>query len=84
MKDLMKHVAAMVLVGLMAYVETGAQSTAGTEKELLRLQNEWAAARVKGDVAFLETLYGKEFRITNTSGSVVERDADIACSVRDQ
>jgi ketosteroid isomerase-like protein len=44
---------------------------------LIKLQNEWATARIKGDVAFLERLYAKEFRITAMDGSVVDRARDI-------
>jgi len=62
----------------MVLVSSCAQSLGETEKELTRLQNGWATARIKGDVAFLENLYAKEFRITAINGSVVERDADIA------
>ncbi|MBC7923314.1 MAG: nuclear transport factor 2 family protein [Ferruginibacter sp.] len=75
---LTKHFAAAVFWGCMMAVPGWAQSPGGTEKELIRLQNEWATARIKGDVAFLENLYAKEFRITAMNGSVVERDADIA------
>lgn len=73
-----KYVAAIGLLGLMVLVPSCAQSLGETEKELIRLQNEWATARIKGDVAFLENLYAKEFRITAMNGAVVERDADIA------
>lgn len=74
----MKHVAAIGFLGLMILVPIWTQSLGETEKELIRLQNQWGTARIKGDVAFLENLYAKEFRITAMDGSVVERDADIA------
>lgn len=50
---------------------------AKTEKELLKIQDEWAAARVNRDVPYLEKLYAKEFRITNIGGSSVTRQQDI-------
>jgi uncharacterized protein (TIGR02246 family) len=48
------------------------------EQELIELQHRWAAARVKGDTAFLERLYAKEFRIVTIDGSFSDCDADIA------
>jgi uncharacterized protein (TIGR02246 family) len=64
--------------GALSSVPTWTQPLGETDRELIRLQHEWAAARVKRDVAFLESLYAKEFRITSLNGVVVERDADIA------
>lgn len=64
--------------GLMALTHAWAQAPDQTRQELIQLQNEWATARVKGDVGFLEKLYAEEFRITAMNGSVVSRDADIA------
>lgn len=55
-----------------------AQSLGETEKELLRIQDEWAAARVNRDVPYLERLYAREFRVHAMNGSVVSRQADIA------
>lgn len=51
--------------------------SAKVEKELIKIQNDWAEARVRRDVAFLEKLYAAEFHITNIGGNVVERAADI-------
>lgn len=74
--DVMKYIAVGWL-GVTVAATSLAQSRVGAEKELIRIQNEWATARIKGDVAFLEHLYAKEFRITSMNGSVVTRDADI-------
>lgn len=63
---------------LMALIPAWAQSPDQKNQELIQLQNEWATARIRGDVAFLEKLYANEFRITAMNGSVVERAADIA------
>jgi ketosteroid isomerase-like protein len=57
---------------------TLAQTNEKVEKELLKIQDEWATARVKRDVPYLEKLYAKEFWISNMSGSVTSRSADIA------
>lgn len=75
---LLRVMAAFIGCGLMALTYARAQSPDQTKQELIQLQNEWATARIKGDVAFLERLYANEFRITAMNGSVVERDADIA------
>jgi ketosteroid isomerase-like protein len=72
------HAAATALVALLALASAGAQPPAGSEQELVTLQSRWAAARVARDVAFLEKLYAREFRITAMNGTIVERDADIA------
>lgn len=68
----------MAAFALLFATAAHAQSPGPAEAELIRLQHAWAAARVSGDTAFLETLYAKEFRITTAAGRVVERAADIA------
>ena len=57
---------------------SGPLDAAQTEKELRALQDEWAAARIKGDVNFLERFYAQELRLQVMDGSVVERKDDIA------
>jgi ketosteroid isomerase-like protein len=76
--DVLKHVVAVGLLGFMISTASWAQSSSETEKELLRIQNEWATARVERDVPYLEHLYAKELRIQAMNGAVVARDADIA------
>lgn len=74
----MMRLAAIAMLALFVSSPTWGQSTDEAKKQLIQLQHEWAIARVKGDVPFLERLYAKEFRITSINGSLVERDADIA------
>jgi hypothetical protein len=74
--DVMKYIA-VGWFGVTVAATSLAQSRVEPEKELIRIQNEWATARIKGDVDFLEHLYAKEFRITSMNGSVVTRDDDI-------
>jgi ketosteroid isomerase-like protein len=57
---------------------SGHADAAQTEKELRALQDEWALARIKGDVDFLERFYAQELRLQVMDGSVVERKDDIA------
>jgi ketosteroid isomerase-like protein len=58
--------------------QSGRVDAAQTEKELRTLQDEWAVARIKGDVEFLERFYAQELRLQVMDGSVVERKDDIA------
>jgi len=74
----MKHVVSLAVLGLVTLMPVWAQSPGKVEKELVKLQSDWAAARVARDVNFLEKLYAREFRITAMNGTIVERDADIA------
>ena len=74
----MKLAVAIGLSGLVISMPSWAQPSAETENDLLKIQEEWATARVEGDVPYLERLYAKELRIQAQNGSVVERDADIA------
>jgi ketosteroid isomerase-like protein len=72
----------MVRLGLSALVliamSAMAQSPGAAEKELLSIQKQWADARVKPDIAYLEHLYAKEFRVQDIRGDVNSREDDIA------
>jgi ketosteroid isomerase-like protein len=54
------------------------RDAAQTEKDLLALHEQWAEARIKGDVAFLEKFYGQELQLSVMDGSVVPRKVDIS------
>ena len=54
-----------------------ARDAAQTEKDMAALHEEWGAARIKGDTAFLEKFYGQELRFQVMDGSVNDRKADI-------
>lgn len=56
----------------------GPSNAAQTEKDLLTLHEQWAQARIDGDVAFLERFYGQELRLLVMDGNVNSRAADIA------
>lgn len=76
---LSKYFAAAVCFGLVAVLSVWAQKpSAEIEAELIKIQNDWATARVKRDVPFLEKLYAKEFNIIAIDGNLVTREADIA------
>jgi len=69
------------IIGALAltfFVSGHARSPDEARKELLTIQKEWAEARVKGDVAYLERLYAREFRVQTMVGSIASREDDIA------
>src|SRR5262245_35589826 len=69
---------AVLLLGLFVATSSAAQSPGATEKELLTIQKQWADARVKPDIAYLERLYAQEFRVQNINGEVNSREDDIS------
>lgn len=72
------YAAAMGVLALTFLVPGNARSPEDARKELLTIQKEWADARVKGDVAYLERLYAQELRIQTMAGTVASREDDIA------
>jgi ketosteroid isomerase-like protein len=68
----------MGLLGFLILVLGSAQSVSSSEKALGKLLNDWATARIKGDVAFLEKFYAKDLVITCSDSSLIQRNADIA------
>src|SRR5688572_31148561 len=74
----MKLAFAIGLSGITISTPSWAQPRGETENDLLKIQDEWAKARVENDVPYLERLYAQELRIQAMDGSVVEREADIA------
>jgi ketosteroid isomerase-like protein len=78
----MKRIAALALAALSSFAagcahQSASRNPADTEKELLALHVQWAAARVNGDVEFLQRFYGQELRLNQADGGVVERNDDI-------
>jgi ketosteroid isomerase-like protein len=78
-----RSISALGLLGLVFLMlscarQSGQADASQTEKELRALQDEWAVARIKGDVDFLERFYAPELRLQVMDGSVVERKDDIA------
>lgn len=78
----MKPIAAIVLSALICFTFGCAHQGASrhfddTEQVLLTLHEQWAAARVNGDVAFLERFYGQELRLQQADGSIMQRNDDI-------
>jgi uncharacterized protein (TIGR02246 family) len=65
-----------------AFITGSAPTDNETEQELTKIMRQWAEARMKGDAAFLEKLYAKEFLIIGADGMLVERDTDIGLFAR--
>jgi hypothetical protein len=76
----MKHIAfAVALVVLLFGVAIFAQiQTESVEQELIRLENEWAEAWAKGDVAFFERIEADDYTWTSPSGEVWAKAQDLA------
>lgn len=51
---------------------------AAAEGELRKLHEQWARARIDGNVAFLENFYGEELKLNVMDGTVATRSQDIA------
>ena len=68
----------IILLMLGCAQKSGQVDAAQTDKELRTLQDEWAVARIKGDVDFLERFYAQELQLQVMDGSVVARKDDIA------
>ena len=78
----MTRIAALVLSTLICFTlgcshQGASRHFDDTETVLLALHEQWAAARVDGDVAFLERFYGQELRLQQADGGIVERNDDI-------
>jgi len=73
-----KCLVCIALLSLLVPGPSRARSASDTGKEIIKLEDDWRTARIKGDVAFLEKFYAKELRITGSDGSIIERNSDIA------
>ena len=63
---------------LAAAIPCQAQSNSTDEKTFVQLQHDWAEARKKADVSFLEKFYAPEFTVGNMNGSESTRAQDIS------
>jgi len=80
MKRIAIAVCVIVLVFAVAIIaQTAAQPKSGNvEQELIKLENEWAEAILKNDIAFLERIYADDFIFTDEDGVVWTGAQDIA------
>ena len=70
----------LLVVGLGFITELPSHSQSGDadEKTLILLQHDWAEARKKSDLAFLENFYASEFTVGNMNGFESSRVEDLA------
>jgi len=80
----MKRIAFAVSLAALAFAvavqaQTPAQTeTRSVEQELIKLENEWAEAWVKQDVAFFERIEADDYTYTACEGSVWTKAQDLA------
>ena len=75
---LTRRAASVAVLAFIVQLPTMAQAPSGAKENLITIQKEWADARVKPDIAYLERLYAKEFRVHTMDGAVASRADDIA------
>ena len=78
----MSSVAALAVALLVAGAAVGggrypAQRQVDLEKKLAGLEQELVAATPKGDVAFLDRVLAKEYRLTGPDGAVTDKKAEL-------
>jgi len=64
--------------GCVSRPATTPTSGSQAERELRTLHEQWARARIDGDVIFLERFYGRELQLNVMNGDVTTRAQDIA------
>jgi ketosteroid isomerase-like protein len=69
---------ASVVIGFIDTRPSYPQSDGVNEKTFIMLQHDWAEARKKNEVAFLENFYGSEFTVGNMNGHESSRAEDLA------
>lgn len=72
------RIGGVIAVLLLVVASPAGAQAGGAEAEITGLINQWAAARVNGDTAFLERFYAAELRIGQMNGGLVDRRDDIA------
>ena len=62
---LTRNAAGLAVLAFMVQMPTMAESPGETEKNLIAIQKQWADARVRPDIAYLERLYAIIDRFSN-------------------
>ena len=68
----------IVGLGLITQLPSHSQADGADEKTFVHLQHDWAEARKKSDIAFLENFYASEFTVGNMNGVESSRAEDLA------
>jgi ketosteroid isomerase-like protein len=74
----MKRHAVVGVVVLLAVTALAAQAPPAIEKELLKLENDWATAWQKKDAVFLQKLCTEEYLATDAEGVTYTKAQDLA------
>jgi ketosteroid isomerase-like protein len=74
----MKLIFGLVLMTMLIAPQSSAQTRGGEEQQLVKLENEWSAAVVKGDGPSLQGFYADEYLATDSDGMVRNKAQDIA------
>jgi ketosteroid isomerase-like protein len=72
------RVSFLAVLALAALATPLAAQSSPAEKELTDLENRWAEATVKADVAFFDTLYADEYLAIDPEGATFTKAQDIA------
>lgn len=68
----------LALIGILAVPQVSAQTSSSSEKEILKLENQWCEAVVKRDTTTLQRLYADEYLCTGSGGDVWNKVQEIA------
>jgi ketosteroid isomerase-like protein len=64
-------------LGFMAALPSYSQAGDADKQTFIKLQHDWAEARKKGDVPFLDSFYAKEFTVGTANGTESSRAQDL-------
>lgn len=67
----------ILLASLLQSPLTRSQATNADETTFIQLQHDWAEARKKGDIAFLDKFYASEFTVGLLNGAEASRAEDM-------
>jgi ketosteroid isomerase-like protein len=74
----MRYLPGFMLIGLLATFPALGQSQGAAEQELVKLENAWNSAYIKGDGAFLKQLYADEYDFTDSEGALYDKTTEIS------
>ena len=69
----MKHLALVIMLGLALPAAAQTSAPTQTERELLKLEDEWSQASLKRDAAALQRFYADEYVFIDEDGVVTNR-----------
>jgi len=74
----MKSIQVVLLIGMLIALPQSCTKTKNNyEQEVLKVENDWSEAAIKGDVSALKQLYADEFLATYPDGSTTNKSQEI-------